>query len=176
MKNLTLGRREKILVITAAVLVTLFVATQFVVGPLLDRRQRLRDSIASQQKNLAEILALRSEYERLRRQADQTRTRLMHREKGFTLFSFLEGLAGQTGLKESISYMKPAVKEHRKGGFRSASVEMKFKSITLKQLAEFLKRVETANKSIFIKRLSVTRQGKRQKRIDAVLLVETYVL
>ena len=176
MTPLTLGKREKILVLTAAVLAVLFVVTQFVVSPLLDRRQRLQDSIASQGKNLAEILAMKSEYERIRRQADRTRAGLMHREQGFTLFSFLDGLAGRAGLKENISYMKPAVKENREGGFKSSTVEMKLKSITLKQLTEFLKLVESTNKSIFIKRLSITRKGKKQKRIDAVMLVETYVI
>ncbi len=176
MTPLALGTREKILVITAAVLVGLFVVTQFVVSPLLDKRQRLLASIASQRKNLVDILAMKSDYERVRRQADQARARLMRREKGFTLFSFLEGLAGRAGLKENISYMKPAVKENRGGGFKSSSVEMKLKAVTLKQLTEFLKLVETPNKSIFIKRLSITRRGSKQKRIDAVLLVETYVI
>jgi len=176
MTAITLGKREKILVLSAAVLIGLFVVTEFVVTPLLDKRQRLVESIASQKKNLAEILTMKSEYVRMRRQADQARAYLKRREKGFTLFSFLDGLAGKAGVKENISYMKPAVRENQGGGFKSSSVEMKLKSVTLKQLTAYLKLVEDAEKSVFIKRLSITKKGNKQKRIDAVLLVETFIL
>ena len=40
--------------------------------------------------------------------ADAARTNMAGRTSGFTLFSFLDTLAGQAGLKDRIAYMKPS--------------------------------------------------------------------
>ncbi len=171
-----LGRREKRLVIAAAGAVALLAAVLLLVGPLIRSQRLLETQIASKQKTLADMLALRLKYVQARARGEAARSYLSHRRKGFTLFSFLDNLAGRAGVKQNISYMKPAIKKFKDVPFKTSRVEMKLKAVTLNQLVSYLKLVETAKQSVFVKRLALIRKGKAQKRLDAVMLIETYIL
>ena len=53
---------------------------------------------------------------------------------------------------------------------------MKLQGIDLRQLTNYLYRVETSRNMVFIKRLSVAKTDKGEAMISAVLNVETYEL
>jgi general secretion pathway protein M len=50
---------------------------------------------------------------------------------------------------------------------------MKFKGLTLQQLTTYLHMVETSKNMVNIKRLSISKTGKQEGFVDAVLQVET---
>ena len=60
--------------------------------------------------------------------------------------------------------------------YRTATVETKLQAITLKQLLNYIYRIETSRNMVKLSRLSVTKTGKQAGTIDAVLLVETFEL
>jgi len=120
------------------------------------------------------MLALRSEYEAITQKAHLSKSRFAKRQKGFTLFSFLDRLAGETGLKDDIIYMKPSTSVQKNSPIKLSKVEMKLQAITLKQLAAYLYRVETSENVVTVKRLSISKTGKQKEFIDAVLQVETF--
>ena len=93
---------------------------------------------------------------------------LAKRQKGFTLFSFLEQEAAQSDIKGHIKYMKPSSSQGT-GPYKESTVEMKLEGVTLKQLVGYLHRIESPRDAISIKRISITENKKKSGYIDAVL-------
>ena len=117
---------------------------------------------------------LQLEYASIQEKADDVRASVAARKTGFTLFSFLDTLAGQTGLKDRIAYMKPSSSTQPDLPYRMITVETKLQAITLKQLLNYIYRIETSRNLGKLTRLSITKTGKQAGTIDAVLLVETF--
>ena len=169
-----LNKREKYAVGAAAAFIGLFILIQFVFFPIIEKRDRLRRLIDANTKALEEISALRSEYQTIVSHINFSKSRLTKREQGFTLFSFLDGLAGEAGIKNNIKYMKPSSTAQKDGSMKLSLVEMRLEAVTLKQLTAYLYRVETSGNAVFVKRISLSKLDKTPGLIDAVLQVETY--
>lgn len=173
---LQINKREKIAIWIGAGVVVLFLLLQLIVNPFLDSRRLLYRRIEMQSINLQKMRKLRSEYASIEEKADEVKASMATRKAGFTLFSFLDTLAGQTGLKDRIAYMKPSSSTQPDIPFRTATVETKLQAITLKQLLNYIYRIETSRNMVKLTRLSVTKTGKQAGTVDAVLLVETFEL
>ena len=94
-----LNRRERYALYLGITVVCGFLLIAFVVSPPIEKRKRLANILEAKTRSLQEIQALKTEYDALSGQALLTRRRFADREKNFTLFSFLDRLAGDTGLK-----------------------------------------------------------------------------
>ena len=178
LKNLLLqiNKREKIAIWTGAGVVGLFLLLQLIVNPFLESRSRLYRQIDARSLALQEMRNLQSQYGSIQENADDIKASMTARQAGFTLFSFLDNLAGQAGLKDRIAYMKPSTSVQPDIPYRTATVETKLQAITLKQLLNYIYRIETSRNMVRLTRLSVTRTGKQEGTVDAVLLVETFEL
>jgi len=119
------------------------------------------------------MTALKSEYNTIKKRTELSKLRFEKREKGFTLFSFLDKLTGKAGIKNHVIYMKPSTSVQKNSPFKISQVEMKLQGLTLKQLTSYLHMVETSKNLANIKRLSISKTGKQEGFIDAVLQVET---
>jgi len=117
---------------------------------------------------------LRSEYDELKKSAELSEQNFLSRDSGFTLFSFLDNLAGKAGVKENISYMKPTTTQKPGSERKKSIVEMKLQDITLSQLVNYLHGIETSKNMVFIKRLSILKQEKKGGFITVVLQAETF--
>jgi general secretion pathway protein M len=168
-----LNQREKYYVGTAIVAVVAFAVVQLIVVPLLNKRGRLERTVHAAQQQLQTMRDLTAAYQRAEREVEFAKTSLAAREPGFSLFSFLDSLVGETGLKDRISYMKPSNSEGPDSRFRISSVEMKLQGITLEKLVQYLYKVEYSGKNVQVKRLSISETGKEAGLVDVVLQVET---
>jgi len=171
-----LSRREKYAVGIGAGFICLFVFVQFILFPYFDNQERLTRALQVKTKVLEDMQILKSEYDAIQKSADISKVRLSGREEGFTLFSFLDKLAGQTGVKEHISYMKPSISGQKESSYKISSVEMKLQAVSMEQLTAYLYMVETSRNMVRIKRISILKTGKQEGFIDAVLQVETLVI
>lgn len=168
-----LAKREKYLIGLAAVVIVLALIIQLVVAPFWERRERYRDSIAAKQNNLQQMVALRQEYLMLQLDSNTLADRLQNRPKNFTLFSFLENAAGDAGVKENIKSMKPSASTG-KGPFKESLVEMKLERITLGQMVGYMKLIESPDKLVGIKRISIQSNKKETQFLDVILQVLTF--
>ncbi len=160
-----LSRRERYLVTFASLIVAGFVLFEFLVSPFFEKMAALRAGIESREKALIEMAELSGRYRELT-DASRTRSRLISkRSKSFTLFSFLEKAAGESSVKDRIKYMKPSASPHE------SMVEMQMEEVTLKQLVDYLQRIEYGDGLIQIKRISVRESRKETDYLDAVLQV-----
>jgi general secretion pathway protein M len=122
---------------------------------------------------LEQMQKLQSEYAALTQSEKTSKSRFRRRPKGFTLFSFLDRLAGESGIKDRISYMKPSKKAQKNSPYKISRVEMKLEAISLEQLANYLYGIETSQNMVDITKISISKKDKKQGLLTAVLQVET---
>jgi general secretion pathway protein M len=168
-----LSRREKIIVAGGGGLLILFMVIQLVIVPVFERNTRLRGAVQSKSQILDEMQRLKSEYDSLSSRAKQSEARFTRRDKGFTLFSFLDQLAGQARVKERVSYMRPTKTEQKNSPLKLSRVEMKLEAVTLEQLTAFRHGVETSKNMVSVSKLSITRRDQKEGLLDAILQVDT---
>ena len=168
-----LTRREKYSLYAASGIIGLFIIMQFIVLPVFDKHDRLKRSLKVKTKILQQMIALKSEYDAIIQRTDLSKVHFENREKGFTLFSFLDKLSGKAGIKDHITYMKPSTTVQKNSPYKTSRVEMKLRGLTLQQLTVYLHMVETSKNMVNVKRLSISKSGKQEGFIDAVLQVET---
>ena len=168
-----LAKREKYFVTIAACAIALFFIVQYPIMPFFAKRDRLQKGIKLKEAGLAEMVKLSAEYKSLQEGSQSMEQLIARREKGFTLFTFLERAAGEVGVKERIKYMKPSTSKGT-GPYKESMVEMKLEGITLAQLAGYLHRVELPQKAIIIKRISVKENAREAGSLEAVVQALTY--
>jgi general secretion pathway protein M len=122
---------------------------------------------------LADMQALQAEAEQIRTRSRTAEGRFRQREANFTLFSFLDQLAGQARVKERVSYMRPTKIELKNSPFKLSRVEMKLEGVTLEQLTTYIHGVESSGNMVSVGKLSITRRDPKEGLLDAILQVET---
>ncbi len=168
-----LTKREKYSIYALSSVILLFIVIQFFVFPSIDKRKRLKRALQVKADALENMIALKSEYGEIEKRKQLSRVRFENREKGFTLFSFLDRLTGEARIKERVTYMKPSTTAQKNSAYKISQVEMKLQGLTLQQLTTYLHMVETSKNMVYLKRLSISKTGKPEGFIDAVLQVET---
>ena len=168
-----LTKREKYAIYALSGAILLFILFQFLVFPSIDKRKRLKRTLQIKEDILLEMMTLKSDYDAIEKRTSLAKVRFENREKDFTLFSFLDRLTGKARIKEYVTYMKPSTTVQKNNSYKISQVEMKFKGLTLQQLTTYLHMVETSKNMVNIKRLSISKTGKQEGFIDAVLQVET---
>lgn len=171
LKNL--NRRERYGVMLAAGVIVIFLIAMFIIEPFLSRSANMKNSLQAKADMLVEMQRMQSEYNSLTQQATMSISRFQRRPKGFTLYSFMDRLAGESGIKDRISYMKPSKTAQKNSPYKISRVEMKLDEITLEQLANYLYGVETSQNMVQIKKISISKKDREQGLLTAVLQVET---
>jgi general secretion pathway protein M len=169
-----LGKRENLFVSLGVGLVAVFLLFQFIILPFFDKREAMKRGIEAKRSGLKEIRILKAQYESYTRGAEGIQRHLGRREKGFTLFSFLEQAAGRATVKDHIKYMKPSDSQGS-DRLKESMVEMKLDRINLRQLVDYLYLIESPEQVVSIKRLSITDSKGAAGYLDAVMQVLTIV-
>jgi general secretion pathway protein M len=168
-----LNRREKYIIYAAGCLVGLLILVHFVATPFFESRKQMQRSLQTKKGELEEMRRLQAEHAAMQENLQLSKIRLSKREKGFTLYSFLDRLAGQAGIKDRISSMKPTITIQKNSNYKISRVEMKLDNITLEQLANYLYSVETSKNMVMVKKVSISKKEKKQGLINVILQVET---
>ena len=171
-----LNKRERYAILAAAGIIGIFLIAQFVIGPFLGRTEQKKKMLQAKAVVVEQMRQLQAEYASLTQKANISKSRYRNRQNGFTLFSFLDRLAGEAGIKDRISYMKPSKKIEKNSPYKISSVEMKLEAITLEQLTNYLYGVETSENMVDIKKISISKKDVKQGLISAILQVETVEL
>jgi general secretion pathway protein M len=168
-----MNKRERYAIVLAAGVIGIFLMVTFIVEPFLNKKDQLKKSLLDKAGQLEQMQQLQSEYSALTQKAEISKALFSRRQKGFKLFSFMDQLAGEAGIKDQIIYMKPTTKAQINSPYKISRVEMKLDGITLKQLTTYLYGVETSKNMVDVKRISISKKDKKQGLLTAVLQVET---
>ena len=168
-----LARRERFFVVAALLFIVVFFLFQFLIFPFLTAKGRIEKGVQAKTDALKEMRVLISEFERYKNGSQGIKVALEKRKKGFTLFSFLEKAAGDADVKEHIKYMKPSTSAGPEPYIESL-VEIKLELVTLKQLIDYLYRIESTENVVIVKRFSANENKKKDGYLDAILQVLTF--
>ena len=168
-----MNKRERYAIMLAAGVIGIFLIVTFVVEPFLNKTEQLKKKLYDKAATLEQMRQLQSEYAKLTQKTEASKALFSRRQKGFKLNSFLVQVAGQAGIRDQISSMKPSTKVQENGPYRISRVEMKLDAITLKQLTTYLHVVETSKNLVDITRISISKKDKKEGLLTAVLQVET---
>lgn len=168
-----LNRRERWGVFAAATALLVFILVQWVISPYMTKVERLTTAARAKEAALGEIQRLRVQYAQVETVSAQTERHLQRRAPNFSLFTYLDNLAGASNIKRRIAYMRPSVRESKENPYKISAVEMKLAGITLEELKTYLYRVETSEPTVIVKRAAITRSGDKKGLLEATLLVET---
>ncbi len=162
-----LNPREKIYVVSGlAVLAVLFVWFALLT-PYLSTLANLDRRIAALERNRGEVLGLRDQILDLRRQlASVDRQRQGQRP----LFSQVENLTEQTGVREQLLVMRPQPATVQ-GDFRQQLVEIRLEKISLVQLVKVLHAVEYRSGGIQVKSLRVKPRFEDRSALDVSMVL-----
>jgi general secretion pathway protein M len=165
--------REKLIIAIGLAALAMSLFLYWGLFPLLDRRERSARQALARENELREILAYQAQYETLQDENKRMTALLARRPADFSLFSFLDQLAGATGIKQNIVYMKPSTTQDADRSYRLSRVEIKLDQVNLDQVSRFLYRIETSPHMIRVPRLSIKQTQQGSGFLEAVLQVET---
>jgi general secretion pathway protein M len=168
-----LNRREKYIVYGVGCLVGILIIVQFIIRPFFENKNQLERTLQTRIVELQQMRELQAEYKALKDKMQLSQVRANKREKGFTLNSFLVQTAGQVGIKDRISSMKPTTTTQKNSNLKVSRVEMKLDAISLEQLTAFLHGVETSNNMVMVRKLSISKKDKKEGPINVIMQVET---
>ncbi|HSL62427.1 MAG TPA: hypothetical protein VK885_11610 [Desulfotignum sp.] len=173
MPVIRLSPRETVVIAAGGLLVLVFAAVQFFYLPLVDKKQDLARILAVEQDAIRQIADLQNQYLDLARDMETGQTQVAGRPRDFTLFSFLDGRAEKTGIKQNIEYMRPFSQDLDDGPYLVSKVRVKLNNLVLDDFIDFLQSVETSGNGVQVTSLSLSRIGDPEALLEAVLEAQT---
>jgi len=163
-----LTRREKLSAVALAILVGGLVLFTFAVKPAIERTKTLRRVISEKQDELQKLRSRSNEYIFLRDSLDNLRTKAASQEEGFELLPFLESLIREHGLAKKVATMKQQILQL--GPSHSETiVEVRLENLTLRQLVDFIRKVESSKVLARIKSLYIKKNLTNTDLLDSVV-------
>jgi len=164
-----LSPRERLLVGGAAT-VTALLCLWLVASMLSEHRQTLEAQIATSERELAEMSALRDRYLRLRAERDAVQRRLASGGTDFSLFSHLEGVTRETLSPDRVAAMNPSTRSVS-DELQEEDVEMRLSAVSLHDTVSLLYRVEKSELPLLVSRLQMKKRYDQPYIYDATLVV-----
>jgi hypothetical protein len=126
---------------------------------------QMRARVAAKERELSEVVALRRTYQTLRREADRVQATA---EANISVFALLEGLATNTIGRDKVASITPAGRETR-DGLDQETIELKLSGVSLRELIEFLYKIDTTGTALRVVHLSVKKRYKDPYAFDVAV-------
>ncbi len=178
-KFMELSKRDQRAVLAGVVFLVCFCLFKWIISPVFEREKTLSRILARKTAALTEMEDLAQKYARISGSisgngslANQTS---LTGQRPFSLFSFMDTQAKDSGIKQNIVYMRPFTR--KKNGFSQSldMVDIQLSSVYLSDLAGFLSRIESDPHGVRIQSLSLTRTDHKKGGARLDVLMETAV-
>ena len=166
--------RERLFVGGAGAALVLILFFTFAIDPLFKDSAKLDRDIVMARRQLNELRTMQQEYQRQKSVVDSINNQLK-KQQNFAIFSRLEELAGQSGIRNKILHMKPTVSTPSEV-YNEESVEIKMEGVTLEQLVRYLHQVENSPQLLKIKRLELKPRFDNRQILTATFRVSAFTL
>jgi hypothetical protein len=146
-----------------------------VISPGLHRQGQMEKSIARRKADLVKITELKKKWESFKKNQGEVEQTLRSRGDRFTLLSFLEGVTREIGIDKNIQYIKPVTFPPSEAVLKPEGIEMSLDNVGMKQLVDFLYKVENSGNLLFIKRIKILKTSRgSSSALKVTLQVNTY--
>ncbi|MBN1832925.1 MAG: type II secretion system protein M [Deltaproteobacteria bacterium] len=167
----TLAKREKNLVIGAACFLGIFFLFHLLIFPFFEKKDRMEKGIKARETELEEMIRLSDEYEAYKGDTQGIEQVLARRNRGFTLRTFLQEKANEAGVIIGRIDQFPS---KDMGNFMESTMEVKLEAVTLKQLMEYLYRIESPEDLVSVSTISIKQNKKEPGYHDVTLRALTF--
>ncbi len=167
----TLAKREKNLVIGAACFLGIFFLFQLIIFPFFEKKDRMEKGINTRETELEEIIRLSGEYESYKGDSQGIEQVLARRKRDFKLTTFLNEKANEAGVTIGSIDRYPS---KDMGNFIESTMEVRLEAVTLKQLVEYLYRIESPEDLVSITTISIKQNKKEPGYHDVTLRALTF--
>ena len=163
-----LTRREKLLAVSLMIFITTWSIYTIGVKPAFARIETLNRIIFQKQQELENLRARSKEYILLRNSFDNLRIKVASQQKTFELLPFLESLIEECGLTKNVATMKQQVLSIDTN-YSETIVEVRLEKLSLRNLVDFLGKVESSKVLARTKSLYIKRNATNKDLLDSVL-------
>ncbi|MBI5207709.1 MAG: type II secretion system protein M [Candidatus Firestonebacteria bacterium] len=166
---MTIENREKTFIAVGIFFLIIFIFYQYILLPLNRKSDEIDVNILARETDLLKMMELKSEYLNIIQKKKKSHENLNNKKEDFAIFSYLEKLAIDAGIKEKIDHMKPITGKTNKM-YEEDSVEVRLKGVSLGSLISFLYNIEHQNNLIKITQIHV-----KPREIDTAVLDVTFL-
>jgi len=163
-----LTRREKLLALVLVIFAAGCLLFAFAIKPALARTKTLRRVISEKQDELEKLRATSKEYVVLRDRLENVRAKVASQDKEFELLPFTESLIREHGLENKVAAMNQQILDLGQSHSQTI-VEIKLENLTLKQLVDFLRKIESSQALAKIKSLYIKKNMINTEMLDSVI-------
>ena len=160
-----LSPREQRFVLVAALVSFSALLYLLIIDPLWQMQIDLRVRTAAKERELQEIVALRREYLAAKAEAEHIQAA---EGANFSPIGFLETLARNVVGQEKVTAITPISQENRAGASFD-TIELKLSGVSLRELVEFLHKIETTGSMLHPHQLSIKKRYKDPYTFDVLL-------
>lgn len=164
--------RERQMLATMAVAIGLWLLYWVVAGALLNPSHSSQRLVAARESALREMLILRSDYQRIQFQVAALEKMIRKGPHGNVL-SRLETMASQARIKDKITSMDPKSAPPN-DLYKENVIEVRLANVNLKQLVDYLFRIESSGQLLKIKRLRIKVRSDNAKYLDVNFRVSSF--
>ena len=165
---MNLSRREKQIIFGGIVCLGMLLTFQVLIRPALARTNTLERVVSDKQEILADLLTKSDEYNSLKKQLKQVRSKIESQQKDKKILSSIERIHKDCGLSQDVVSITPATTVIS-DIYEKTSVEIKYAGITLDKLTNLLLKINSSDMLIGIKSLEIKRGTQNPALIDAVI-------
>lgn len=173
-----LGRKELAILSLGGLAVLALLFYLLVISPALSRTKGLEGQIRKKEADLAKMSELKVKWDEIRGRQTELEKALTQRGARFTLLSFLEGVSREVGIESRIQYMKPLSFPEEPSALRQTGMEIRIEEIDIRELVQYLHKIEYSGKLIKIRRMRIERAAKGEEgaQLKVTLQVVTFLL
>ncbi|MFQ5458554.1 MAG: type II secretion system protein GspM [Myxococcota bacterium] len=164
--------RERQMLAAMAIAFVLWLLYWAVVGMLLRPLDDSRELVRTREKALQEMLILRADYQRIQSQVSSLENMIRRGQHGNVL-SRLETMANQASIKDKISSMDPKSAPPN-DLYKENVIEVRLANVNLKQLVDYLFRIESSSHLLKIKRLRIKVRSDDARYLDVNFRVSSF--
>ncbi|MDH3976509.1 MAG: type II secretion system protein GspM [Deltaproteobacteria bacterium] len=171
-KNLSESERRTIKWGSIATVFLLYMV--LIVLPLKDKEEDYKRLSGKMLKIAERVRAMSREYRGLTKRFEELKSANPQKEESFTLFSFLDKVATDSGLKKNIKGMKPSIQA--KEGYTESTVAVELEDVQIKPLTEYIHLVESSGQNIMIKKVDIKPRYSNPDRINVNLIISAIAI
>lgn len=172
LKNLSDSEKNTIKWGGIATILLLYVI--LVLLPLKDKEDDYKRQAQRSLKSAEKVEAMSREYRELTIRFEELKSSNSGKNEDFTLFSFLDKVATDSGLKGSIKGMKPSIQA--KEGYTESTVAVELEDVQIKALTEYIHLVESSGQNILIKKVDIKPRYSNPDRINVNLIISAIAI
>ena len=165
---MNLTRREKQIISIGIILFGLIIAFHIFVRPAISRVRTLRRVLPDKQQVLSELISKSKQYNTISRELEKMRLEIDNQPEERKILSSIERIQKECDLIQKVVYIKPSTTPVN-DTYEKTIIEIKFQSITLNQLIQFLLKIESSEFTIGIRTLNIKRGINDSSLLDTII-------